>query len=1058
MKKQQYMYLFFALIFCGFAPIVSFGAEIALTKTVEVKAYPDKFIPSEPGGEVPVLQITGKVSDESGEPLIGVNIQVKGTNIGTSTDIDGNYILQNVEDDAILVFSYVGYESQEVAVSGRTAIDVTMISDAQVLDELVVVGYGSVKKSDLTGSVERIDADKFKNQAMTQLTDMLTGTVAGFNANQGTSAAGGSSLEVRGPTSLTASTDPLIVLDGVIFNGSLRDINPNDIESIDILKDASSAAIFGSKAASGVILITTTKGSTGKPVINFTSRVGISQLNSDQYGVRGPEEYIDFRKEYYRSLVQPFPDTYWDDPSNLSPGLTLDQWRALNPNPLPDDTREYLSRLNFFPTEIETYLNGETIDWLDQTFQNGVRQDYDLSVSGGTNNSRYYWSLGYVDNEGIIRGDNFNAIRSRLNVDFDITDWLNVGTNTQFTVRDESAVAANIGWMQSVSPFAKLRNEDGTLKWYPGDYVGGRNPLINTLGQDRDRKINSLFSSLFAKVKLPFGIEYKLSFQPRIQSVRDYNYWSPETITGGQDISGGKASRLDTTVVEYMVDNLLTWKKDFGIHSFNVTLLQNVEHNRSWKSIQTNNTFLPSPILGYSGTQFGINPSLEAQDIKVTADALMARLNYGLLDKYLITASIRRDGYSAFGQEHPRATFPAVAFAWKLSDEDFFQIDAINQLKIRASWGVNGNRDIGPYAALAQLKAVQYYDGTNVQIGIGTSKLENRQLVWEETKSLNFGVDLSLMESRFQFTLDYYDMVTNNLLVNRILPRITGFSSVTTNIGELANKGVELTLRSANISTSTFDWNTTFNFSLNRNKINKLFGIEGDFVFEGKEYRGEVPDFSNEWFPGHGIDAIWNYDIIGIWQEDERDEAKVYNLEPGDFKARDLDGNGSYEAVKDKTFIGYEQPRFRLGLRNDFTIMKNLTASLFIRADLGHLGRFRPARHSHSTYDRNNTPPVPYWTKENQSNDWPRLGQNDAPFGGGIDLFKSRAFVRVQDLTLNYSFPMESISSINFQTLQVFASVRNLMTFSEWPGWDPEPRNGFDPMPRTYTIGLTLSL
>ena len=1034
------------MIFCGF--VLGFAFQ-----NLNATGLADRDGVEYPGQPI---SVSGTVSDQDGMALIGVNVLVAGTDNGTSTDLDGYYMLEDVADDAVLIFSYVGYETVEVAVEGRTSIDVTMISDAQVLDELVVVGYGSVKKSDLTGSVERIDAEKFKNQAMTQITDMLTGTVAGFNANQSTSAAGGSSLEIRGRTSLTASTDPLIVLDGVIFNGSLRDINPNDIESIDILKDASSAAIFGSKAASGVILITTTKGNTGKPVINLTSRIGVSQLNSDQYGVRGPEEYIDFRKEYYRSLVQPFPDTYWDDPNNLSEGLTLEQWRAMNPNPLPDDTREYLSRLNFFPTEIEAYLSGETIDWIDETFRNAVRQDYDLSVSGGTDNSRYYWSMGYVDNEGIILGDEFSAVRSRLNVDFDITPWLNVGTNTQFTIRDESTVTANLGGMQTTSPFAKMRNEDGTIKWYPGDYVGGVNPLINTLGQDRERKINSLFSSLFAKVKLPFGIEYKLSFQPRFQTIRDYNYWSPETIVGGQNVSGGRAQRLDYHQYEWMVDNLLTWSKEFGIHNFNVTLLQNVEQNRTWQSYQVNNTFLPSPTLGYSGTQFGINPALESYDQKVTGDALMARLNYSLMDRYLFTASIRRDGYSAFGQEHPRATFPALAFAWKLSDEEFFDVGAINQLKVRTSWGVNGNRDIGPYAALAQLGSVQYYDGSQVQIGVGTSSLENRQLVWEETSSLNFGVDLSLMESRFQLTLDYYDMVTNNLLVNRILPRLTGFSSITTNIGELANKGFEMTLRSANITTNQFDWSSTLNFALNRNKINRLFGVEGDFVFEGEDYFGEIPDFSNEWFPGHAIDAIWNYDIVGIWQEEERDEAAQYNLEPGDFKAVDLDGNGTYEAVRDKTFLGFREPRYRLGLRNDFTIFRNLTASLFIRADLGHMRNFGPAIHRHSTYDRRNTPPVPYWTKENRSNDWPRLSQNDAPYGGGIDLFKPSSFVRIQDFTLNYSFPLETLNQINFKSLQLFGSVRNLYTISDWPGWDPE--SGFSPMPRTYTVGLNLSL
>src|SRR5690606_28546567 len=259
--------------------------------------------------------------------------------------------------------------------------------------------------------------------------------------------------------------------------------------------------------------------------------------------------------------------------------------------------------------------------------------------------------------------------------------------------------------------------------------------------------------------------------------------------------------------------------------------------------------------------------------------------------------------------------------------EDFFNWDAVNQLKIRTSWGVNGNRDIGAYSALSKIEAIQYYDGSQVQIGVGTSTLENRQLVWEETSSYNIGVDFSFLEGRIQLTLDYYDMVTNNLLVNRTLPLITGFSSVTTNIGELANKGLELTFRSSFVSSSNFNWTSALNISFNRNKINRLFGVEGEFVYEGKEHFGEIPDFSNEWFPGRAIDAIWNYDIIGIWQEEERDNAAEYNLQPGDFKALDLDQNGKYEAVSDKTFLGYRQPRYRFGLRNDFTIFHNLSAS-----------------------------------------------------------------------------------------------------------------------------------
>ncbi|MCB0685980.1 MAG: TonB-dependent receptor [Saprospiraceae bacterium] len=1002
------------------------------------------------------VDISGVVTDENGEPLIGVNILVKGTSNGTTSDYEGKFMLEGVAPDAILEFSYIGFQKIEIPVDNRSNIDVRLQSDAITMDELVVVGYGTVKKSDLTGSVQRIDADKFKDQSMTQITDMLTGSVAGFNANQSTSAAGGSSLEVRGPTSLTANTEPLIVLDGVIYNGDLRDINPNDVETIDVLKDASSAAVYGSRAASGVIIITTTKGRTGKPTINFSTKLGLSKVTSDDYAVRGPEEYIDFRKAYYRGNVTSFPDEYWDDPTNLREGVSLEAWRALNPNPLPDDTREYLSRLNFFPTEIETYLAGETIDWFEKTMRTGLRQEYDLSINGGTDNSSYYWSIGYVNNEGIIRGDEYGVIRSRLNVDFKVTDWLNVGANTQFSVRDESAVTANLNGMQTTSPFARFREDDGSLKWYPGDYVGGQNPLINTLGQDRDRKLNNLFSSIYGKVTLPFGITYKLSYQPRIESLRDYNYWSPATIIGGQDVSGGRANRTDFSRYEYMVDNLIKWNRSFGDHDFDVTLLYNIEKNRSWQTYAVNNTFQPSPILGYSGLQFGINPAIVTTDNIVTGDAKMARLNYTYKGKYLFTASVRRDGFSAFGQLNPRATFPAGAFAWKISDEDFFDIPAIDQAKLRLSYGVNGNRDIGAYAALAQLSPDQYYDGTNVLIGVSTSTLANPALVWEETKAFNIGLDLGILENRINVSIDYYDMKTNSLLVQRTLPRITGFSSVTTNIGELGNKGFEFTINSVNLNSQNFSWRSAFNMSLNRNKILSLFGETGTYTLEGSQYDGELPDFENEWFPGYAIDAIWNYDITGIWQVEEKDQAEVYGLEPGDLKAADLNNSGTYEALDDKKFIGYTQPRVRLGFRNEFNFLQNFSAAIFIRADLGHKGAFSPAIHRHSTYDRRNTAPVPYWTAENRSNDWPRLGQNDAPYGGGIMVFKSRQFVRIQDVTLNYTFPSRLTQIAKFQSLRVFGSIRNLATFTKWPGWDPE--SGLTPMPKTYTVGLNMTL
>lgn len=1021
------------------------------------------------------LRVTGLVIDSSTkETLPGVNILVKGTTIGAVSDLDGSYSLVVPDEESVLLFSFVGYLTQEIRVGNQGVTDVELVADQAQLDEVVVVGYGTVRKRDLTGSVERVNADTYKNQSMVQLTDMLAGTVAGFNATQSTSAAGGSSMEIRGATSLSAGTEPLVVLDGVIFNGSIRDINPNDIETVDILKDASSAAVFGARAASGVILITTSRGKTGKPTVNFTAKLGVAEATRDDFAVRGTQGYLDFRRDYFRTLGLSQPDYHWFSPDHLPDGITIDQWRASNNNPNPDDTREWLSRLNFFPIETESYLSGNTIDWRSEVMKPGIRQEYDINIGGGTENIKYYWSLGYLDNEGIIIGDKFSTIRSRFNLDFTVTDWLNVGINAQYSDRNESSVPAggnqnsvqtnrdynggqaNLSGMYQTSPYASMYNEDGSIRWFPHGYIGGENPLINYYGQDRMRKIGSLFSAMYAEIKLPFGISFRSSFQPRIQSIRDYNYWSPETIIGGQTYSQGRATRYEESQFEWMVDNLLKWNREFGQHHIDLTFLYNIEQNKIWSSSMANQIFQPSPILGYHGMQFGNNPTIATDDIIYSGDGLMGRVNYTLKGKYLFTASLRRDGFSAFGRENPRATFPAAAFAWQISDENFYHSGLMDQLKLRLSWGVNGNRDIGPYAAFAQVGSNQYYNGTDVQMGIYTSTLSNPGLVWEETESYNLGFDIGILENRINLTLDYYDMTTKNLLVNRSLPRVTGFENVTSNIGELANRGFEVTFGSVNVNTSNFNWRTNLNFSLNRNKIKSLFGETGQYVLEGQTHSGEVPDFENEWFIGQPIDVVWDYDILGVWQVEEAAEAAEYNLDPGDFKANDLDGNSAYEALQDKMFIGYEQPRFRIGLRNEFDFLRNFSASIFIRADLGHIRSFQQSVQGWSAFDRISTANYPYWTPDNRSNEYPRLNINDSPYGGGIMPYKPTSFVRIQDLSLSYNLPTAIVQSIRLQQARIFGSVRNLYSFDNWPGWDPE--SGHTPMPRIITMGINLSL
>lgn len=1000
--------------------------------------------------------VTGTVTDSTThEPLPGVTILVKGTQRGTSTDGTGKYSIQ-ASPNEVLSFSFIGYGSKDMVLSNQSKLDVGLSVMVNALEEMVVVGYGTMKKSDLTGAVIRMDAKTFKNQPMTQVSDMLTGTVAGFNANQGAGAAGGSSMQIRGPKSLNASSSPMIVMDGVIFNGNISDINPADIETIDILKDASSAAVFGARAAGGVLLITTKKGSSGKPVINLTANVGVAGTTSD-FKPYDKDGYLTFRQDILRATNPNNPSYYYDNPSSLPSGVTLEQWRKASNNPQADNTQEWLSRLRFFPVETENYLAGKTVDWYKEVIRTAKRQNYDVSISGGAQNVTYYWSLGYQNNEGVVRGDKFSTIRSRLNVDFKITNWLNVGINTQFADRDESNVKANLSQMYIMSPYGFMYDKNGDVEWYPNSFAVA-NPMINYYGQDRMNKSNTLFASMFAKLKLPFGIDYKLSFQPRYNTSKDYNFYSSKTLEGGNSRSNGYASRLDASTYEWILDNLIHWNKTMGVHGFDVTLLYSSERNRGWESTNTNQGFVPNQNLGFHGLQYGISPTVTTNDNVITGDAVMARLNYSLFDKYLITASIRRDGFSAFGTKQPRAIFPAAAIAWKISEEKFFNLDFVNQMKVRLSYGVNGNRDIGAYSALAQLKSVQYFDGSNIQVGVVNSTLANPNLVWEKTESINFGLDMSFLKNRLDMTMEYYDMTTTDLLMNRLLPEITGFKNITSNLGKLGNKGFEMTVGTVNMDRPNFSWRSNLVFSFNRNKIKELFGDYQEKVVDGKTIRSELPDYTNEWFPGQALDRVWNYDVTGIWQTNEKDAAGVYKLQPGDFKATDVDGNGKFEALQDKMFIGYLQPRFRFGLRNDFTFLKNFTASIFIRSELGHVAPFDEALRSggSDTYDRRNTNDIPYWTPENAINDYARLNTNTNVFGGKIRIYRPSSYLRVQDLTLGYSLPESMAHRIKLGSMRVYAAARNLYTLTKWPGWDPESLT--QPMPKTFTIGLNLSI
>lgn len=1025
--------------------------EIVITKGQESDSGRDEVFAAQQ------KTVTGKVTDDTGAPLPGVSVIVKGTTIGTVTGEDGRYELALPQGANTFVFSFIGMKSREVEIGNRSAIDIQMEQDVIGLDEVIAVGYGTMKKSDLTGSVQRVDASQYENQQTTNMLEMLSGTVAGFNSNQGTSAAGGGSMEIRGPTSLAADNNPLVVLDGVIYNGSLSDINPNDIETIDVLKDASSAAIFGARSASGILMVTTKRGKTSKPTINFSSKAGITGVTKQILPLT-PEQYLIGRGDFWADLFQNKPEYYYTNPNELPSNITLEEWKNWDVTPSDDPIQMWFDRMGMTQVELDNYKAGKTVDWYDLVYRNGIHQDYDLSLSGGTQNLRYYWSVGYTDNEGVILGDDYKTIRSRINLDADITNYLSVGVNVQYADRDQSSQAANLGNAIRVSPFGNIYEEDGkTLTFYPYTERQVQNPLLYYKLRDKLDNTQTMFATLFGELKLPLGISYRVSFVNRYVWGKSY-YFDPVTTPNGFT-NQGYGQRIDNSNYEWQVDNVFTWQKTLrDIHEINATFLINAEKFQSWQSNQENSQFAPSGALSYHALQAGISPSLSNNDQYSTGNALMARVNYTLLDRYMFTGTWRRDGYSAFGQKHPYAEFPSLAVGWRISEESFFDVSWIDHLKLRVSWGANGNRAVGRYDALARLATTKYLYGTRLATGVYSNTMANSDLRWERTQALNLGMDFGLFGNVLFGSVEVYDMTTTDLLLDRSLPRIIGYSSVAANLGELGNKGFEMTLNSTNIKKQNLQWNSNLVFSFNRNKIKHLYGEMIDVVDEDGNVTGqkEADDIANEWFIGQALDRIWDYDVLGVWQLDEKEEALVYGKHPGDMKLRDVNGDGILNPSGDKVFQGYKNPKYRVGLRNDLILFRNFEISAFIRADLGYFGANNLHRNSegNNVYERFNRLYTKYWTKYNPINDYARL--NSDASSPAFDYWESRSFARLQDLSVAYIVPQAKLKKYQIQNLKIYLSFRNLLTLSGWEHYDPESQTTM--MPKVSSIGLNITL
>lgn len=762
------------------------------------------------------VTVKGKITDEHNEPVIGANIMEKGTTNGVISDFDGFFTL-NVSSGATLVVSYIGFAQQEIPVKDKRDFVIRLAEDSETLNEVVVIGYGSARKRDLTGAVMQVKSAQLENESPSSMQDLLRANVPGLSVGFSAGPKPGGSLLIRGKNSINAGTDPLIVLDGVIYPGDLADINPNDIEQIDVLKDASSAAIYGARSASGVIIITTKMGKSEKPTISFDASIGVATQAIVPEVYQG-DEFTAWRTDVFNSANPNHRPYEFNDPRKLPADVSIEDWMKYD-NSTGDPVETWLRRIGFKNLEIQNYLDGKSVDWADMVFQNGLRQDYNASISGKTKGVNYYWSMGWTDNEGIIVNNGYKSFKTRLNLDAKINKFLTVGLNAQFVQRDASAIGADWVQYQKLTPYGSPTNEDGTMKLNPGDDTSAKHPLIDSYYTDKRNVINNLNANIYAKVSLPFNISYQMNFSPRYEWATDYVHKSSEH-PSWKDF-GGSASRTFRNDFLWQLDNIVKWKQTFAkVHDVDFTFLFNAEKFQRWSDEMNNEGFDPNDDLGYHYMKGGILPTISSNDEYRTGDALMARLFYSYDNRYMITGTVRRDGYSAFGQKNPRAVFPSVAVGWVFSDEPFLKkLNWLDYGKLRFSWGLNGNRDIGVYRALARMGNSKYmyvspdgkvYNGSYLYV----NSLANKELKWERTASFNLGLDFSIFNERLKGNIDIYKANTKDLLIERTLPELIGFSSVMSNLGEVENKGIELSLTSKNIDTKNFAWSSTFNFTL----------------------------------------------------------------------------------------------------------------------------------------------------------------------------------------------------------------------------------------------------
>lgn len=966
--------------------------------------------------------ISGKVVDNAGLPLPGVNVHVKGSTKGTQTDFDGNFTISTAPKST-LVFSFIGMDEASVETENKKNLKVVLKPSSQALDEIIVVGYGTKKKSDVISSVASVKPGDMTKVATSDVGEMLRGKAAGVQVSLNDGGPGSSSsIQIRGKKSINGSNEPIVIADGIVI-GNINDINANDIASLEILKDAAAQSIYGARASNGVILITTKRGKTGKAKISYNGFSGIQTINRN-FDVYSGEEFAQLKREAYRTS---------------NGGVYR-----------PDDQV-------FTPLELESVQSGKYIDWEKLVLRTGVTNNHSVSISSGTEKTSIFSSINYINTSGVVPNSDYEKVAMRVNVDQRITDWLKVGMNVslQFSESNRPNVGNILNNAINTSPLGQVYNPDGSFRYLPGGIQETPNPLIDVYETNTNELNRNDIMNVFLDINLAKGFTYKLNASRRSWNYKAMSFNTSKSLSGIANSGQGSGYIRFQDNVEYQLSNILHYNLNVAEKNhFNVTGVYELTSSE-YNDFRNSASRIPSDILGIYGLESAFLNTPEIGGNERSLISFAGKLEYDFDSKYYFTVSGRADGSSVFGANNKWGFFPAVNAAWNVSNEEFMKehVPVISNLKLRASYGKVGNQPQNPYQSMATATQRDYIiNGVKVSGYVPGSQLSNPDLRWETSTQLNLAADFGLFKNRLTGTVEVYNTDTSDLLIYETLNANTGYTTKLSNIGKVNNKGLEVTLNGDVFKTKDFRLNLGATFTKNKNSIVSIYGKDADG--DGREDDA----VGNLWFIGKPIDVYYRYKAVGIYQEGENIPLVTgTTLYPGDIKLWDADpSNGANPNPDQDRVITSKMPdwfgTFSVALEYkqfdfsaDIYTVQGITRDNPFLYDYVRGGSLRGVK---------NGIKQDYWTPENPGGNWPRPRDgNDPPYINTLGL-QDASYIRLQNISFGFKFPESTLKPLGLSNMRLYVTGSNLVTITDYQSYSPEKEIYDYPEPVTCVIGL----